>query len=80
MEENKIILSTKASYDSPQEITKEQLDSIKSLLNSLAIAFAIKNYWFLLYKENPPESVNSQAGLLFILLTYWILYQQYSLQ
>ncbi len=40
MEENKIILSTKASYDSPQEITKEQLDSIKSVLNSLAIAMA----------------------------------------
>lgn len=40
MEENKIILSTKASYDSPQEITKEQLDSIKSALNSLAIAMA----------------------------------------
>ena len=40
MEENKIILSTKASYDSPQEITTEQLDSIKSVLNSLAIAMA----------------------------------------
>ncbi len=40
MEENRIILSTKASYDSPQEITKEQLDSIKSALNSLAIAMA----------------------------------------
>jgi len=40
MEENKIILSTKASYDSPQKITKEQLDSIKSVLNSLAIAMA----------------------------------------
>ncbi len=40
MEENKIILSTKACYDSPQKITKEQLISIKSTLSSLAIVMA----------------------------------------
>ena len=40
MEENKIILSTKTSCDSPQKITKEQLSSIKSALNSLAIVMA----------------------------------------
>ncbi len=40
MEENKIILSTKVSYDSPQKTTKEQLNSIKSALNSLAIVMA----------------------------------------
>ena len=40
MEENKIMLSTKASCDSPQEITEEQLNSIKSAFSSLAIVMA----------------------------------------